>query len=1211
MKTFVSRILAVLLGVAIGAPVPADDSEIFMVQYGATGASSGRPKVLILFDNSGSMRNGIPQAKADFDPDKDWTQVPGAPGNFRTDRLYWSYDGNPPGTSTDRYVPVASNRCATSLTPLQQTGRYTDYLRAWRDEYQCVDWEWRCTRRRHGTCHHWREVCVDYDQVDIWDTVADNNDTRGTSHMECAADIDDGDPTNPGTTIGWASNSDGPFRQSAVGYPWDSWHTRHDGDTTRTLFTGSYLAWYYNDSLIDNRTKMEIAKDVISDLVANNPQIDFGLMLFNYNGNDDGDGDYDDDDSNDKPRASNKHGGRVVSHLDRMSEQDRSDFVALVNSLSPETWTPLCETYYEAFRYLAQPDGTPMSVYYGDEDPDRRPYRDACAEASNDAGSCWNDGTYDSPMGDCEQVYLIMMTDGRPTYDLHANSLIKNLPGITDCDNYKTDHGGAYQENCLPKLARYLYESDLDDTWQNGDQRVVTYTIGFLTDQKLLRDAAENGGGTYYTAENAHTLADAFQATLTEILSSNTTFTAPAVAVDAFNRTRSLDDLYIAMFRPEIKPRWRGNLKKLEINDDGEVLDANGVRAIDPISGRIKDTATTFWTQNGIDGMEVDEGGAGERLIERDPAGRVIKTNTGLADDLEDFAMTNPNLTSEMLDAVDDAQLALFVNWTRGVDVLDEDDDDDTTDTRPWIMGDVMHSRPLAINYGNPNDPSAPDVRVVFGTNAGLLHMIDGDDGEESWAFFPKELGTIVPTLVGNNPDHDHPYGVDGSPTALLHDADEDGSIVYTDADGDFAYLYFGLRRGGEQLYALDITRPDNPQILWRTSAADHGELAQTWAAPVATQVPGHANPVIIVGAGYDTNKDIDGVGTSDDEGRGIFVFDAIDGSLVWSITPAEDSSTNRNVSGLTDSVPAAVTVHDSDGDLRTDRIYFPDTGGNIWRADLVGSDKSNWTVFKLADLGGDAAASDRRFLNRIDLGATRYGTLVYDALAIGSGNRAHPLERDVQDRFYVIRDYQTRSLMHVPNDNDPDTDACASAQLNPDGLPCSEIPSTITEADLYDVTANLIQDGNAEQQAAAQTALSSIDTLGWMLDFERTGEKSLSRSITLKGRLFFTTYVPPDPLDPDVEHICRPSEGKGFLYAVGIHDAQAVYDWATPLDRVLTKADRNKKIKDNIPDYPVAHFGDPWIRLVGVGPGTDGKGSEDTGLTLTNQAIYWYQDAH
>ncbi len=1238
----VSFILGLVVGATLAFPVSADDTEIFLTQFEGTGLSSGRPKVLIVFDNSGSMRNGVPQAKPDYDPAIDWTDqsdYPGAPDNFRNDRIYWSFDGNPPIETTDRYVPAASNQCATAVDPLVQTGRYTDFLRVWREglgvigketreECECqyrYYWQdyWRrsrwqigeddcLSRNRHNIEYRWH--CETYEEdiigiVDIWRSIQDNNDTRQTPHMECAADIDDDDPTNPNTDDGWASDEDGPFRASSPGSPWETWQERHDGDLARTLFTGNYLAWYYNDDLIEHRTKMEIAQDVITELVANNPQVDFGVMLFNYNyGN----------------RNWDENGGRVVRHLTTMTQGDRASLVTLIDELSPETWTPLCETYYEAYRYIARPKDSALAVYYGDDDSNRRPYRDPCAEAESDAGGCSYDGTYNSPMGDCENIYLVVMTDGKPTYDLHANSRIRSLLDIPDCGDYMTDHDfdqdgdKDFQENCMPRLARHMFETDLDEQWSNGDQRVITYTIGFLTDQDLLSETAEFGGGTYYTAYNAHELADAFQATLTEILSSNTSFAAPAVAVDAYNRTKSLNAEYVAMFRPVSRPRWPGNLKKLEMQpipgtDYEEVVDALGVRAIDPATGHIKDTATTFWTTLGVDGMEVDQGGAGERLILRDPATRRIFTNTGDAGTLEDFAADNTNLTAASLGARDAAERANYINWARGIDVLDEDADDDTSDTRPWILGDVMHSTPEAINFGNAGVDGVPDVRIVFGTNAGFLHMIDGQSGEEAWAFFPKELGLIVPVLYDNDPEDKHPYGVDGSPAVWLNDRNGDGDISL--ADGDQVLLFFGLRRGtsssegpGGGYYALDISDPDNPSLLWHVGQDELPGLGESWSKPTPTFVPGQDNPVIVIGAGYDNNKDAHAVGTPDDVGRGIYLLDALDGSVVWRVSPDEDSETNRNEPGLLDSVPAQVTVLDSNGDDVTDRMYFPDTGGNVWRVDLVDEDRANWTIFKLASLGGNTAETDRRFLDGIDISMTKTSGLSYDALALGSGNRAHPLDRVAKDRFFVLRDTAIQSVMHVPNDGNPDRNACEDSGLNPDSLPCREIPPAITEGGLYDATANLIQDGSDTERAAARVELMSTSE-GWFIDLERTGEKSLSRSITLKGRLFFSTYVPPDPLDPDVEYVCRPSEGTGFLYAVGLHDATAQYDWSAPFSGVLNKADRSKPIKDHIPDYPVAYFGRVEIGLVGVGAGTDGSGIERTGLALAVSAIFWMQE--
>ena len=58
----------------------------------------------------------------------------------------------------------------------------------------------------------------------------------------------------------------------------------------------------------------------------------------------------------------------------------------------------------------------------------------------------------------------------------------------------------------------------------------------------------------------------------------------------------------------------------------------------------------------------------------------------------------------------------------------------------------------MAIAGADPDDPlratlfslSLPGaIEVVVGTNAGFLHMFDNADGEEDWAFFPKELAAV------------------------------------------------------------------------------------------------------------------------------------------------------------------------------------------------------------------------------------------------------------------------------------------------------------------------------------------------------------------------------------------------------------------------------------------------------------------------------------
>ena len=63
---------------------------------------------------------------------------------------------------------------------------------------------------------------------------------------------------------------------------------------------------------------------------------------------------------------------------------------------------------------------------------------------------------------------------------------------------------------------------------------------------------------------------------MTSILTTNTTFTSPTVAVNSFNRTQNLSDLFISVFRPSGRTHWPGNLKKYRLRTDSVIVDATG-----------------------------------------------------------------------------------------------------------------------------------------------------------------------------------------------------------------------------------------------------------------------------------------------------------------------------------------------------------------------------------------------------------------------------------------------------------------------------------------------------------------------------------------------------------------------------------------------------------------------------------------------------------
>jgi type IV pilus assembly protein PilY1 len=78
------------------------------------------------------------------------------------------------------------------------------------------------------------------------------------------------------------------------------------------------------------------------------------------------------------------------------------------------------------------------------------------------------------------------------------------------------------------------------------------------------------------------------------------------------------------------------------------------------------------------------------------------------------------------------------------------------------------------------------------------------------------------------------------------------------DPSNPHVMIFLTARRGGSLIYALDVTDPTNPQFVWRLSNTDLAEMGQTWSQPKVMRVRGYANPVIVMGAGYDPAEDSD-----------------------------------------------------------------------------------------------------------------------------------------------------------------------------------------------------------------------------------------------------------------------------------------------------------------------------------------------------------------
>jgi len=185
----------------------------------------------------------------------------------------------------------------------------------------------------------------------------------------------------------------------------------------------------------------------------------------------------------------------------------------------------------------------------------------------------------------------------------------------------------------------------------------------------------------------------------------------------------------------------------------------------------------------------------------------------------------NTNITATDLGMVDNASRDSLINFIYGQDAYDENNNGNVTENRAWIMGDVLHSNPRVVNYAsypfttsNESNCTKNKSVIYVGSNDGMLHAFNDCDGSELWGFIPPDMLGNLKYLKGEN----HTYFVDSTPVAYIYDANSNGTID----SGDKVILLFGTRRGGGvasgtakgSYYALDVSDPASPQLLWRIS---------------------------------------------------------------------------------------------------------------------------------------------------------------------------------------------------------------------------------------------------------------------------------------------------------------------------------------------------------------------------------------------------------
>ncbi|MES9850929.1 MAG: hypothetical protein ABW170_03770 [Candidatus Thiodiazotropha sp. L084R] len=730
----------------------------------------------------------------------------------------------------------------------------------------------------------------------------------------------------------------------------------------------------------------------------------------------------------------------------------------------------------------------------------------------------------------CRPNHIVLLSDGAPNSNSPTDG---EAYGLTTWDSATCARDSTSRwtnGRCAREIATWAFNTDLEtgSGWDET-QNITTHAIGFdvtTTTSTFLQSLTGPfaGGGGYYPVASgaAGGLKEAFASILDDALENIPyAYTAPVIPFNTDNAAISGDRIYVPLFVPSATTLWKGNLKSYNIAVvDGDVVlrDASGNSVVNSAYEFI--SSRDLWS-SAPDGGEVLVGGAAEQMGASGT--RNLYTNIDPALPLSNTAnavhRTNTSITNATMNVATDPERTALLDWiTWDYTPVDADDE-----SHEGVMGAPFHSQPAVVNY------ATGDI-VYLPTSEGVLEAIDADTGDELWAFMPEDLLGNIASLKTNNDSTTPYYGLDGPLTTYI-------------TDGGQKMLIFGMRRGGQKYYLLNVTNKLNPVLVKEISDSDsnYSQLAQTWSQPLFVKmlIAGTEREVLVFGGGYDEDQDDATSRVSDSEGNVIYVANANTGEELLTIT---DSGGDITVANMNNSIPSDIKTIDLDGDALVDRLYAADVAGRIIRVDIAAG-----TGGVVADI--NAGSSDyRRFFNAPQVGYYSKGGVQFLGLLIGTGNRADPLDSSVTDRFYMIKD---QALWFTPS---PYT--------------------TVTESDLENATSAAVDNTNVLINSSG----------GWYMDFS-SSEKNFSQAVLYDYGVFFTTYSAVRAEDlGDCE--ARGATGTARIYGLNMINAGAVINFSGGSNTNLTASHRSDTLNMlGIPPSPTLVF-----------PGEDNDGTQVIG---------------
>ena len=605
--------------------------------------------------------------------------------------------------------------------------------------------------------------------------------------------------------------------------------------------------------------------------------------------------------------------------------------------------------------------------------------------------------------------------------------------------------------------------------------------------------------GYAFLAADADQLASALKTAINIIREATYSFSQSSIQS---SRTQDENYIYEGSFQPVTgDPFWLGHFKKYGVNADGTVgsvlWDAGSLLRDRAASGRkiythlSVSTSPSFLSEFKTDTTDLTAAILGVSTA-TDPAAQRTKVIGYIRGQNETGALYNPD-NWKLGDVFRATPITVGTPSAYFDDLRDSSSIVDAVDasiTRNAFATHREYHKRLSAASSSPVAQTESQRIVLAGANDGQLHAFKTENGSEAWSFIPpNQLPRLMLIAHAEHPTSlTHQYFVDGPVTVADAWIPATASAGTTKAASDWHTLaVFGEGRGGNTTlwsssthcdsgfssaystsypyycgyYALDLNSSLSPIYKWRLGFSDTQApyVGGPWSRMMVGRVwnGGNERWVGFIGGGvYNT-----GMAHS---GKGLFVVDLYDGSILWSYTRANNAS-------LDYPMPASPAIVDTDNDGFIDTVYIGDLGSNMWRFKFcLNSDGStctttSWTGGRLFE--ADSSSGNRPIYTSAAVAKDNSGNLwVY----WGTGDKTDPTNPSAQEKFIGLKDNNRSTTYTISN-----------------------LQNITTEGGEYNESTKY----------------------GYYINLAGQGEKMLADPTVFGGLVYFTTFTPPTGNDP------------------------------------------------------------------------------------------------